>query len=177
MGFKITASENEDELKTVQEKFYETNNKLEDTHKNLIYIGKTCSKKGFEGRVLGASGHMQGGVTNLTGKIFSYLTGIDRTLYYDKDKEKRYSNMLVENIDSYEFVKNKNAKNYTYKNLIKDWFTTFIDVKFYTVEIVDDDNNKLNNTDMVISIIEEALISLYQPAFNDIGVDAKKCVK
>ena len=152
--FNLGFNENDNEIKDIKQRFDSTNKNYSN---NLLYIGKTCSS--FQNRVLGSGGHMQGGVTNLAGKIFSYLTGFKRTLY-----GKTYVKENIKSKDNYRDLIEDDV--IIYKNLIMAWFRKYIDVKFYEVK-------ECKNQDMVISIIEESLISIYQPALNDIGVPKK----
>ena len=101
----------------------------------LFYIGKTCNS--FYARVTGYNGHMQGGRTSFSGKLFHYITGKKRTeCNYESGSEDR-------------------------KNLT-DFFKDNFKVKFLPIKI--ENNNELTN--FAITIIEEMLISKFKPPFN-----------
>ena len=101
----------------------------------LFYIGKTCNS--FYARVTGCNGHMQGGRTSFSGKLFHYITGKKRTEcnYEGKSEDRRK---------------------------LTDFFKDNFEVKFLPIKI--EDNNELTN--FAITIIEEMLISKFKPPFN-----------
>lgn len=144
LNFSSVGFCNKEKIESLNKKLINTNEKLKN-NKNLIYIGKTHNNNSFDGRVI--NGYIKGGVTNLTGKIFHYLTGKDRTKY------------------GTEYY-------HQYKEQIKTWFDKYTEVKFLPLYNKKGEKEKqLKNSDMVISLIEEVLIDVYRPALNK---DSKK---
>ena len=126
--------------KTLKEKQEKTNEELKKTNAkkaDLFYIGKTCDS--FQNRVIGSGGHMQGGNTSVSRKLYSYL--------HDCEK-KEYKNIK------------KKGKNE--KNELAEWFEKNLEVKFYPV----DDSEY---SDIIITILENILIHMYQPPLNSDG--------
>lgn len=153
-------------IKKLNEKLKMTNEKLI-KNKNLIYIGKTCNDNSFEGRVI--NGHIKGGKTSLAGKIFHYLTAENSTSYGDKNSDKNMKqNVCVQ--DNYRMLIKDNVNSY--QDLVVAWFNKFTEVKFLPLyNKTEMQDNELKNSDIVISLIEEVLIEVYNPALNK---DSKK---
>lgn len=95
----------EDEINKIKKQLAEPNDTLKGEKQNLFYIGKTCNS--FHARVTGPCGHMQGGKTSVSNKIYKYLKG--------------------------KHCKDYSAKN-SDKDDVTKWFNENLQVEFYSVD-------------------------------------------
>ena len=106
-----------------------------------FYIGKTCNS--FQSRVVGSSGHMQGGNTSVSAKLWFYLCN------YNKEQKKCCYN-------NNDYIQHKKDVS---KLFLSD--NPCIKVKFLPINIA---KKELSN--FTISVIEDILISIYNPPLN-----------
>lgn len=111
-----------------------------------FYIGKTCNS--FQARVVGAGGHMKGGNTSVSAKLYNYIFQCDG----NEKPEDTYRD-----IGDY---KNKSIENHKEKvtNLFKNKDIT---VKFLPIDLEEDSLTKF-----AITVIEETLIQKFNPPLN-----------